>query len=195
MSSTAKGATAAWIGGVETIVKAAAVVGCAAATALAAQVRVYVPGDPVPFTLQSLAVLVTACALGPRLGSASMLLYLAAGVLGMPVFADGRGGVTVLLGATGGYLVGFVLAQPMLNALARRGGRPGGLVRTGLGVLAATAVIFAIGVPWLKVATAMSWDEAIARGLVKYVPSLVVKGLIAVVVGAPLVRWSTRRGW
>src|SRR5690606_9926368 len=90
-------------------------------TALAAQVVIPVPGSPVPVTLQTFAVLVTAAALGSARGALAQLVYLAAGVVGMPVFADGKGGFDAVFGATGGYLLGFVLAAYVVGWLSQRG--------------------------------------------------------------------------
>jgi biotin transport system substrate-specific component len=103
----------------------AAAVGLAAAlVAAAAQVAVPVPFSPVPMTLQPLAVLMVGALLGPRLGAAALVVYLAAGMAGLPVFAPGGlPGVARLLGPTGGYLLAFPVAAGVTGALA--GARPG----------------------------------------------------------------------
>src|SRR5215211_7816571 len=88
----------------------ALVVGGAALTALAAQVAFTVPWTPVPYTLQTGAVLLVGTALGTARGTLSMLLYVLVGAAGLPVFAQGSGGAEHLIGATGGYLVGFIVA-------------------------------------------------------------------------------------
>ena len=90
---------------------AVGVVGFAAALALASQVAIPVPGTPVPITLQPFVVVLAGLWLGPVAGAASMLLYLAAGALGLPVFAPmGAMGVARLAGPTGGYLLAWPLA-------------------------------------------------------------------------------------
>lgn len=73
---------------------------------LTARVAVPIPGNPVPFTLQSFGVLVVGGALGFRRGGAAAFLYVALGVVGLPSFAEGKGGTAVLFGAIGGYLIG-----------------------------------------------------------------------------------------
>ena len=89
-------------------------------TALGAMVAVPLPPFGVPQTLQTLMVLLCALALGPRLGMASMLVYVIAGVVGVPLFAEGEAGFVTILGQTGGYLLGFVLCQPVAHAIIRR---------------------------------------------------------------------------
>ena len=89
-----------------------------AASALAA--RLEIPHEPVPYTLQTLIVLLAGAVLGPRNGAISQLAYLAAGVLGAPVFAGGTFGLARLIGPTGGYLIAFPLAAAVVGFLALR---------------------------------------------------------------------------
>ena len=137
----------------------------AAVVALLAQV--YIPTQPVPFTGQTLGVLVVGGALGLRRGAAALLLYLVVGSIGIPVFAEGASGFSVVTGVTGGYLVGFVVAAAIVGRLAELGwdrhlGGAAGMALIG------TAAIYAIGVPWLKIVTGMSWSEAVAGGLTPF---------------------------
>ncbi len=116
--------------------------------ALAAQVRFYLPGDPVPVTGQTFAVLLTGGALGFKRGATSTLLYLLLGIVGLPVFADGKHGVEIVQGVTGGYLVGFVVAAAVVGRLAEFGWDRNLLGSVGAMVIASLP-IYAIGVPWL----------------------------------------------
>lgn len=133
--------------------------------ALCARVAFYEPGNPVPYTLQTFGVLLASGALGFRRGLAATVLYLALGVIGLPVFAEGTSGKAILLGATGGYLVGFVVASMIVGRLAELGWD-----RTIVGAIGAmllgSLVIYAIGVPWLA-ATAYAGDLGMAfdRGM------------------------------
>src|SRR5919199_3510769 len=97
---------------------AALVVAAAALTALCAQISFHLPGNPVPVTLQTFAVLLSGAALGANRGAAAMLLYVALGVVGVPVYAGGAHGTSIVFGATGGYLVGFMLAGWVVGRLA-----------------------------------------------------------------------------
>ncbi len=158
-------------------------------TAAGAQVSVPLPGTPVPMTLQTLAVLLAGVVLGPGWGIASMLLYLLAGSVGYHVFALGRGEATVLLGPTGGYLVGFVLAQPVLGLLAARCVRLAGLKRRlalAATLLAGNATVFACGLAGLMIALGCTFRTAVAVGLLPFVPGLALKTAIATEIAARL---------
>ncbi len=125
--------------------------------ALSAAVSIRLPDNPVPISGQTFGVLLVAGAVGLRRGLAATAIYVAIGVIGLPAFAEGKGGLGVIagvsdgrlvLGATGGYLVGFVLASALVGRLAQRGWDrrlPGALAAMALG----NAVIYAIGLPWL----------------------------------------------
>jgi biotin transport system substrate-specific component len=112
----------------------------AVATALAA--RVEIPAWPVPFTLQTLVVLLAGAFLGARNGAASQLLYLAVGVAGMPVFSSGGVGLEKLVGPTGGYLAAFPIAAAVAGLLVT-GARS--TVRIALGMAAASLTILLLG--------------------------------------------------
>jgi biotin transport system substrate-specific component len=157
---------------------AAIVVSAALLTAALAQVAVPVPGSPVPITGQTLAVALTAAALGPGRGVAGQALYLALGAVGLPFYSDASSGVDVLFGATGGYLVGFLPAAYLIGLAARHR-----LDRAPWKALplfvAGQAVIFAIGVPWLAAVAGMNAAEALEAGLYPFVVGGLVKAAIA----------------
>ena len=149
-----------------------------ALTALAAQVVVPIPGSPVPVTGQTFAVLLTAAALGPARGLASQVLYLALGAAGLPVFTQGAHGVQALFGATGGYLVGFLLASLIVGAGSRRG-TDRSMLRE-LAVLAlASAAIYACGVTWLAIVTGMGLATAVAVGVAPFLVGDAFKAVLA----------------
>lgn len=139
-------ALAAWPGSL--LWQAVLIVAGSALIALGAQVALPLPFSPVPVTGQTFAVLLVAASLG-RLGVASVVLYLVEGAVGLPVFAGGAFGVARLVGPTGGYLAGFVVAALVLawcvdHGLDRR-------FRTALlAMLAAEIAIYACGVLWLS---------------------------------------------
>lgn len=154
-------------------VQAAGVVGFALLTAVGAQLRFYLPGNPVPVTLQTLVVLTAGMTLGPWLGTVSMMFYLLLGVSGYHVFAGPAWESAYLFGPTGGYLVGFVLAQPLIGWLTRRGtGGWGGILTA---ALAGNAIIFAAGLVWLHAWSQASAIETLALGLWPFVPGLILK--------------------
>ena len=88
--------------------------------AISAQAAIDLPGNPVPITLQGLAVILVGGILGAKAGTAALVLYLLAGMSGLPVFSGGRAGAAWLLGPTGGYLLAFPLGAAVTGALARR---------------------------------------------------------------------------
>jgi biotin transport system substrate-specific component len=157
------------------------VIGGAILIYLTARVSLVIPDNPVPYTLQNFGVLVVGGALGMRRGGFAALLYVLLGVVGLPFFAEGTGGVSVILGATGGYLVGFVIAGTLVGRLAELGWdrRIGGSIGA---TLLGTVVIYAIGVPWLAFVTGMSLAEAITVGLLPFVLVDAVKLLAAAAV-------------
>jgi len=175
------------------LVPAASVLLFAALTAAAAQVSVPLPFTDVPLTLQPMVVLIGGLALGARLGSASQILYLAAGIAGLPVFAASATlppGPLRLLGPTGGYLMAYPFAAFITGWLAERG-----FDRRYLGSFAAMlcglAIIFAAGIAWLAFfarpltgaalsgSVPIGLSAALATGLYPFLVADIVKLAIA----------------
>ncbi len=124
----------------------ALVVGGSLVIALFAQIAI---GYPVPITGQTFALLMIAALLGARRGALCLLMYLAEGLLGLPVFAQGKGGLIAFLGPTGGYLIGFVLAAWLVGALSERTWDRRILTTIATMVLG-NLVIYACGLVWLS---------------------------------------------
>ncbi len=172
-------------------------------TALSAQVYVPLPPYGVPHTLHTLVVVLAALCLGPKLGMASMGLYVLVGAIGVPVFAKGNAGVVTILGQTGGYIVGFIACQPVVRSIVRRkDGSIRGWLALITAVLAAHAVIFALGVPWLYVVhnadaalDPTTWGKAIHGGFVVFIPAMLIKSALAVWIGRVVAPWASRRIW
>jgi biotin transport system substrate-specific component len=139
----------------------------AGALVVALTARIVIPTTPVPFTGQTFGVLLVGGALGFRRGAAALLLYLAIGAIGVPIYSENRAGFAVIQGVTGGYLIGFVVAAAIVGRLAELGWdrRIGGSIAA---MAIGTAVIYAIGVPWLKVSADLSWNVAVAEGMTKF---------------------------
>ncbi len=167
--------------GTSLVTRAVAVLFFAALTAAAAQISVPLPFTQVPFTFQPTVVLLSGLVLGPRLGAASQVLYLAAGIAGLPVFAASATlppGVWRLFGPTGGYLMSYPLAAFVVGALARRG-----FDRRYLTSIVAMAiglvVIYSCGTVWLAYAsvgrTAIGLASAFATGVAPFVIADIVK--------------------
>ena len=156
-----------------------------------AQVVVHLPFTPVPITGQTLGVLLIGAAYGPALGAATILLYLAWAVVGLPVFAPNADGshetglqVLAFAGTTGGYLWGFLLASALVGWLSRQGWDRS--IRSSISaMLLGSIVIYAVGVPWLHHALPavlgepVSWQTTFELGLYPFLIGDTVKLLLA----------------
>ena len=169
-------------------IQIASVLFITALTAAAAQISVPLPFTTVPLTLQPMVVLVGSLALGARLGAVSQILYLAAGIAGLPVFAASATlppGALRLLGPTGGYLMAYPLAAFVTGYLAERG-FDRRYVTSVLAMLAGLAIIFASGVLWLGLfartltgSTPVGMQAALATGLYPFLLPDMIKLAIA----------------
>jgi biotin transport system substrate-specific component len=163
---------------------AAFVLGGAALTGIAAQIAVPVPGSPVPVTGQTFAALLVGTALGARRGFLSLAVYALVGMAGMPWFAESGSGVAA---PSLGYVLGMLLAATVVGALARRGGDRSVLRTAGTMVLG-SAIIYAVGVPYLAAATGMSLTQAVAAGLTPFLIGDALKAALAM--GALPTAWK-----
>jgi len=160
------------------VVSVLLVITAAALTALAAQWRIHLPFTPVPITGQTFAVLLTGAGLGWKLGASGQLLYLAAGALGAPVFSDSSGGFDVIVGATGGYLVGFVFAAGVVGWMAEhRQDRTFATMFTAF--ILGSAVIYVFGVTGLMISVGMSLSGAMEAGVVPFLLGDLIKASAA----------------
>lgn len=163
--------------------------GAVALLTLAAKTQV--PFWPVPMTLQSLAVMVLAVVMGPRMALAAILTYMAAGAAGLPVFAGtpAKGiGLAYMMGPTGGFLVGFVLATIVTGVL----GQGRGMIGRTLAMLAGTTVLYAAGLAWL--ANFVPADNLLAVGVLPFMPGDIVKIVIGVLLVEGFNRVRAARG-
>jgi biotin transport system substrate-specific component len=177
----------------------ALVVAGAILIALAAQVRLPVPGSPVPVTGQTFAVLLVGGALGARRAGLATGLYLALGLF-LPVYAGGQSGLdtfatrqdgTIVLGATGGYLVGFIVAAMAVGKLAELGWdrHLGGAIAA---MAVGNAIIYAVGLPWLWIAADLTFSQTITQGLAPFLVGDLVKLALAGAV-FPFAWWVVER--
>jgi len=165
---------------------ALAVLGFCILAAGFAQVRVPLPGTPVPVTLQVLAVLLCGMVLRPVSAGAAMALYVAAGTLMPFMFTPGSAGVW---GITGGYLIGFVPAAVLIALL--RGGR-GGVLRMIVAGAAGTVTIFAAGVAWQGLLYRWTLSQAFAGGVAPFLVESVVQLGLAVSFISLIRPWEAR---
>ncbi|MEN1704604.1 MAG: biotin transporter BioY [Planctomycetota bacterium] len=168
----------------------------------AAQLSIPIGDYRVPFTFGDLAVVSMAYCLGPKRGMLGIGIYLAAGALGMPVFAENSEGVAGsglrhLLGVTGGYLLGYFLCQPVVGLIIRRkNGTLRGWGALVLAFLAAQSIIYAVGVPWLwLVKEDATLRGSIMNGMVIFLPFVPIKCIAAVLIGRISAPWAMKRLW
>ncbi|MEI5103353.1 biotin transporter BioY [Streptomyces sp. PmtG] len=160
------------------------VLGGAALTGIAAQISVPVPGSPVPVTGQTFAALLVGTALGARRGFLSLALYALVGMAGVPWFAEARSGFSM---PSLGYVLGMMLAAAVVGSLARRGADRSA-VRTAGTMVLGSAVIYAVGVPYLAASTGMSLSAAVAAGLTPFLIGDALKAALAM--GALPLTWK-----
>jgi len=137
--------------------------------ALAAKTKFPIPPSPVPVTMGTLAVLTIGAAYGPRLGLMTLLAYMFVGALGFDVFASStaeKNGLVYMMGGTGGYLVGYVLAGAALGYFARKGWDRSVLLMA-LAMLIGNALIYVPGLLWLN-QFAESWAQTFAWGITPF---------------------------
>lgn len=160
------------------------------ATAAAAQVRIPVPGSPVPITLQTAIVLLAGMRLGARDGALSQVLYLVCGAVGLPFFA-GSAGLAELIGPTGGYLFGFVLVAWAAGRMTRTfGAAPGStFFRNWFVAFAASLLVFVPGLLQLKLFMHLSLRETFAMGFLPYLIGDAVKVTCAAVAQSSVRRY------
>ena len=144
------------------------VLGGAALVALAAQLEIHLGFTPVPITGQTFAVLLVGASLGAVRGTASLSLYFLAGLVGAPVYSGGEEGWEIVSGATGGYLVGFVVAAAVTGWLAElRWDRRFSSALSAM--LIGSVVIYGFGLPWLAHVADLGWEKTFENGLYPFV--------------------------
>lgn len=166
----------------------------AALVAVGSHIRIPIPGNPIPFTLQLVFVLLAGAFLSPAAAAGSMLLFIAAGLLGVPVFAGGGAGAVYLSGPTGGYLVGFVAGAAVCSALLQ--GRRAGFARTLLAMAAGLGSIHLLGALHLGWYVGGDLALAVRLGVAPFLMLDVVKliGAASFVSGASLLFARDRAG-
>ncbi|TSA22754.1 MAG: biotin transporter BioY [Actinomycetales bacterium] len=146
--------------------------------ALMAQISFPIPGSPVPFTGQTLGVLLLGTAYGASLGFSTMAFYLLMGILGAPIFAAGSHGLEKIAGATGGYLVGMLISTLVLGALAGR--KWDQKIKTVIPtMIIGNSVVFTFGLIWLHQYTGQSWAWTFEKGFTPFIFGEVLKIAIA----------------
>ncbi len=146
--------------------------------AVMAQIAFPIPGSPVPFTGQTLGVLLLGTAYGAGLGASTVAFYLLMGMAGAPIFSSGTSGIERIVGPTGGYLVGMLISSLVLGALAGR--KWDQKIKTVIPtMIIGNLIIFAIGLLWLNQYTGQSWLWTFEKGFTPFIFGEIIKIAIA----------------
>jgi biotin transport system substrate-specific component len=164
------------------------VAGAALVTVLA---QVAIPLWPVPITGQTLAVLLVGSTIGWARGAISMVLYAVLGLVGLPVYSDGSHGAGVLFGATGGYIIGFIVSAALVGWLAERQWDRK-ILKAIVTFVAGSVVVFAIGLPWLAVVLHTDLPTTLQYGLYPFIIGGIIKAVLAAGL-LPLAWWGADR--
>lgn len=153
----------------------------AALTAAGAYIQIPVPLSPVPVTLQVFFVLLAGSMLKSKWGGLSMIVYTLLGVAGLPVFSGGSSGLGVLLGPTGGYIFGFIIAAFLIGKLSEKTERAdkSGFAVNILNMSAGVLVIYALGVLQLMIEAEIGFGTALALGAIPFIPGEIIKTAVA----------------
>ena len=154
------------------------ILGGAGFVGLMAQISVRIGFTPVPITGQTFAVLLVGAAYGSMLGAATLFAYLVLGVIGVPLYADQKHGWDVFSGATGGYIVGFIVAAAVTGALAERGWDKR-FSSSIAAMLTGSVIIYACGSIWLHHYLHVSWNTTFVDGVYPFIPGDLVKLYLA----------------
>lgn len=167
----------------------------AALTGIMAQYSFLLPGLPnVPVTLQVLLVCLVGGLLGPWWGAASMGLYILLGAVGLPVFAQGKAGLQVLMGLTGGYLWSYPLAAMVIGLIAPAYKAPAA-VRTVVAMVAGLIIIYLGGGGWAILVGGEAFGNVLAGWVLPFIPFDIGKVILAAAIAAPVNRALTAQGY
>ncbi|PKL13984.1 MAG: BioY family transporter [Spirochaetae bacterium HGW-Spirochaetae-8] len=163
------------------------------AALIVAGAYISIPIGPVPITLQTLFILLAGLLGGRRIGIPAVAVYLALGAMGLPVFSGGTGGFARFFSPTGGFLLSWLPAVAIAGICSDLGYRPASqeeqtatkkhLLWMILGAVSATIIIYAIGLPILKLNLDFSWSKTIAIGMLPFLPGDLLKLASAVILG------------
>ncbi|MTV50274.1 biotin transporter BioY [Heliobacillus mobilis] len=146
----------------------------AATIYISSQLSFPLPFSPIPITLQTFAIFLFSLIFPPRIAITGILVYLTLGLIGLPVFAGGNGGIAILLGPKGGYLLGYLMATVACSFLARYWSSSN-LLRNLLICTAGMVIIYALGLTGLMMVTSVPLDKALVLGLYPFIPGDLVK--------------------
>lgn len=155
-----------------------------AVTCVLGPLSIPLPFSPVPISLTNFAIFLAIFVLGMKNGTISFIIYLLLGAVGVPVFSSFRGGLQVLAGPTGGYLIGFIFLALIMGFALDHFDRK--LLPTIIGMIIGMVVCYAFGTVWLAKLLSLSFKEGLMMGVIPYLPGDAAKIIIAAIVGSKL---------
>lgn len=155
-----------------------------AVTCVLGPLSIPLPFSPVPISLTNFAIFLAIFVLGMKSGTISFIIYLLLGAIGVPVFSSFRGGLQVLAGPTGGYLIGFIFLALIMGFALDHFDRK--LVPTIIGMIIGMAVCYAFGTVWLAKLLSLSFKEGLIMGVIPCLAGDAAKIIIAAIVGPKL---------
>lgn len=155
-----------------------------AVTCVLGPLSIPLPFSPVPISLTNFAIFLAIFVLGMKSGTISFIIYLLLGAISVPVFSSFRGGLQVLAGPTGGYLIGFIFLALIMGFALDHFNRK--LVPTIIGMIIGMAVCYAFGTVWLAKLLSLSFKEGLMMGVIPYLAGDAAKIIIAAIVGPKL---------
>ena len=155
-----------------------------AVTCVLGPLSIPLPFSPVPISLTNFAIFLAIFVLGMKNGTISFIIYLLLGAVGVPVFSSFRGGLQVLAGPTGGYLIGLIFLALIMGFALDHFDRK--LVPTIIGMIIGMAVCYAFGTVWLAKLLSLSFKEGLMMGVIPYLAGDAAKIIIAAIVGPKL---------
>lgn len=155
-----------------------------AVTCVLGPLSIPLPFSPVPISLTNFAIFLAIFVLGMKNGTISFIIYLLLGAVGVPVFSSFRGGLQVLAGPTGGYLIGFIFLALIMGFALDHFDRK--LLPTIIGMIIGMVVCYAFGTVWLAKLLSLSFKEGLMMGVIPYLPGDAAKIIIAAIIGPKL---------
>ena len=143
-----------------------------------------IPIGPVPIVLANLFVMMAGLLLRVKWAASSIGIFLFLGAIGLPVFAGGKSGLAALFGPTGGFLFGYLAAAVVISLICRIGKTS--IVKDIAALVTGIAVIYLLGVPWLKYTLSFDWGKTLSIGMIPFIPGDIVKGVAAVFIARSL---------
>ncbi len=161
----------------------------AAILCVSSYINIPLPFSAVPITAQLLVVFMIALLLRPKCAMVAMLVWFLLGLIGLPVFSGGNGGIGALAGPTGGYALGYLVACWLVSVVCAQATKEYQKVLAM--ILIGLPIVYLLGALWLKVVTGMPWTAVVLTGVVTFVPGDVAKAVAAIFIVRPLRKYCT----